>query len=279
MSEDTFGPHLLGRLTPEQPDERDRPLETYLAGGDDLDAAYAALVKSHAALATKAWAKVAMDHIRKLEGVVPTPTPAPTPAPTPTPVPDPTPTPPAGDVLWADPDQLDQKATGHCVGFGCAQYGNADPIEDHFVDQDGHDIYYEAKVIDGEPKQENGSYVHSGVKALKNRGRVGAYAWTTSLATMKTWVQTKGPMIVGSDWMNDMFNPDASGFVYPTGGIAGGHCYIIVGWSHDDVITFQNSWGRSFGLNGRFKMHAADFQVLASANGFEACAAVELPLA
>lgn len=271
---DNLGPHLLGYVAP-APDERDYSLEVFLAGGDDLDAAFDALVKSHAAVATKAWAKVAQAHIRKLEGGV-NPTPAPTPVPTPTPVPVPTPT-PAGDVLWGDPDQLDQGQTGHCVGFGCAQFCNTDPINDHYADADGHAVYYEAKVIDGEPNAENGSSVHSGIKALKNRGRVGTYAWTSSLATIKAWVQSKGPVVVGTDWMNDMFSPDASGFVKPTGALAGGHCYLIVGWSHDDVITFQNSWGSSFGLNGRFKMHAADFQTLV-VSGFEACATVELAL-
>lgn len=264
---DNIGPHLLGRVAP-APDERDYSLESFLAGGDDLDAAFDALTKSHAAPATKSWAKVAMAHIRKLEGVVPTPSPTPTPTPVPT---------PTGDVLWGDPDQLDQGQTGHCVGFGCAQFCNADPINDHFANSDGHALYYECKVIDGDPNAENGSSVHSGIKALANRGRVGTYAWTTSIATIKTWVQTKGPVVVGTDWMNGMFSPDASGFVKPTGALAGGHCYLIVGWSHDDVITFQNSWGSNFGLNGRFKMHAADFQTLV-VSGFEACATVELPL-
>lgn len=262
---DNIGAHLLGRKAP-APDERDWKLEGFLAGGDDLDAALAALVASKSAAGvTKTLAKALTAHVRKLEGA-----PAPAPAPPP---------PPSGAVLWGDPDQLDQGQTGHCVGFGCAQFCNADPIEDHLKNADGDAIYYEAKVIDGEPKAEDGSSVHSGIKALVNRKRIGAYAWASTLAVITQWVAAKGPVVVGTDWMNDMFSPDAQGIVKPTGGIAGGHCYLIVGYDPaSGVLEFQNSWGSSWGLNGRFGMHSADFDTLVKANGFEACAAVELAL-
>jgi len=31
----------------------------------------------------------------------------------------------------------------------------------------------------------------------------------------------KGPVVIGSNWYNGMFNPDANSYVKPTGGIAG----------------------------------------------------------
>lgn len=261
---DYVGPHLLGRIAP-KPDTRDFKLADYLDGeavsGDDLDRALTALLNvKGAATTTKAFAKAITLHVRNLEGSV-----GPQPA-------------PVSAVLWDDSDAvLDQGDTPHCVGFGCAQFGNTEPIDDHWVNQDGHDIYYEAKIIDGEPKAEDGSSVHSGVKALKNRKRVGVYAWSTSITDIKAWVLSKGPVIVGSDWYNNMFNPDQNGFVVPTGGIAGGHCFLIVGWADDDTITFLNSWGSSWGKGGRFHMKATDFNVLVQSNGFEACAVVELP--
>ena len=45
-----------------------------------------------------------------------------------------------------------------------------------------------------------------------------------------------------------------------------------------NAILFQNSWGSGWGQNGRFKMTVQDFASL-FANGGEACAAVELPVA
>lgn len=271
---DNLGPHLLGRKKPEH-DDRDYSLEEILSSGDDLDAALKALNASHAAAATKVFAKAAVAHIRALEAVV-NPSPAPAPSPTPTPTPTPT---PSGAVVWGDPDQLDQGQTPHCVGFGSAQFCNADPINDHYTNADGDAIYYEAKVIDGEPKAEDGSSVHSGVKALANRGRVKTYAWATTLAAIQTWVTTQGPVIIGADWYNDMFNPNAAGLVTPTGGVAGGHCFIVIGFDPStNLLEFQNSWGASWGVNGRFFMKSSDFNTLVKADGFEACAATELPL-
>lgn len=260
-----IGSHLLGRKAPKT-DKRDYKLADYLESGesitgDDLDRALSTLLNvKGAAATTKAFAKAVTSHVRNLENSV-----GPQPA-------------PVAAVLWDDSDAvLDQGDTPHCVGAGCAQFGNTEPINDHYTNADLHDIYYEAKVIDGEPKAEDGSSVHSGVKALKNRKRVGVYAWASSLADIKAWVLNKGPMIVGTDFYNDMFSPDADGYVKPTGGVAGGHCYLIIGWDDADNITFLNSWGSSWGKGGRFHMKASDFNVLVQSPGFEGAAVVELP--
>jgi hypothetical protein len=84
-------------------------------------------------------------------------------------------------------------------------------------------------------------------------------------------------VVVGTSWTNDMFNPDASGFVKPTGGVAGGHCYVMLEKvDSEDAYVFQNSWGGGWGQNGRFKMKRSDFGSLLADNG-EACCAAELP--
>lgn len=262
-----IGPHLLGRV-PSEPDSRDYRMADVLASdSSDLDGALAALLKSHTSKATKAWAQVATDAIKKLQPANPVPTPAPTP----------TPSPAVTGNPWNDTKQLDQGNTGHCVGFGWAQWGNTDPVNDNFTDDDGHRVYYECKIIDGEPSQENGSSVRSGAKAMKARGRIGAYVFATSMADIKAWVTNKGPVVIGTDWTSNMFHPDINGIVHPTGGIAGGHCYLLIEWRADDLLTFQNSWGSDFGDNGYFRMHATEFQGLIDAQG-EACAGLELPL-
>lgn len=260
-----YGSHLLGRR-PSPLDERDYKMRTVLDRDElgkpttDLDHALKAVVASHMTpRVVKRWATMVT---AQLDG-----------APAPTPAPDPA---PAGENPWRDADQLDQGNTGHCVGFGWAQYGNTDPINDNFTDDDGHKIYYECKVIDGEPNAEDGSDVRSGAQAMVNRGRIATYVFAENMNDIKDWVDTRGPIVVGTDWMNDMFNPDAQGFVQPTGDVAGGHCYLLVGYG-DGVLTFQNSWGTSFGLNGYFKMKEADFATL-MANRGEACAAQELVL-
>jgi len=272
---DSLGPHLLGRRY--EPDARDWHLGAFLQDADPLDAALQAVLSSWDGKKTKTWAKLITERVKSL-GPAPTPIP---PSPTPTPTPAPTPT-PSGDVVWADTDAvLDQGQTGHCVGFGWAGgWGNTLPVDDHFVNADGDAVYYAAKVIDGEPNQENGSSVRSGAKAMQQRGRLKAYAFAASVDEAIAWIVAHGPVVFGTDWLANMFNVDANGYVDVSGNVAGGHCYACVGWHPSmNALEFINSWGAGWGVGpngGRFFIRKADAEALFASQG-EICAAVELP--
>lgn len=263
----TIGPHLLGRR-PSPPDSRDFNLSMLeeFRTGDPLIAALHLLDVSRAAKATKAWAHVATERILTVAPAAPSPEPAPTPNPPPA-------GPPGG--VWADPsDPLDQGDTPHCVGDGWAQWGNTLPVGDYFTQPDADAIYYECKVIDGEPKQENGSDVRSGAKAMQARGRLLAYAFAGSIAEVRDYVSTTGPVVFGTDWTDAMFTPDANGVIAPNGPVAGGHCWLLIGEDGDYGVAL-NSWGKGWGLNGRFKMLWTDLATLLARQG-DACAAVEV---
>lgn len=268
----TIGPHLLGRV-PSTPDERDYKLSWFLGDPDPILVALKVLQASHSvAAATKAWAAIATTRI---VGASPAPGPAPAPAPSPQPA-------PGGS--WADTDPvLDQGDYGTCVGNGWADWGNSLPVDDHFTEVDARAIYYEATVIDGQPDNpdqpgggQQGSSVRSGAQAMQNRKRLAAYAFADTLDDVKAWLDTKGPVVFGTDWTADMFNPDTAGFITPTGTNEGGHCYLAIADLPDEgAIEFLNSWGDGWGLQGRFKMKYADVATLLQGDG-EACAAVEL---
>src|SRR5207244_3762623 len=50
---------------------------------------------------------------------------------------------------WDDPrPTLNQGHTNHCVGNGCAQWGNTSPVNDDYTEDDAAKIYFAAKVID-----------------------------------------------------------------------------------------------------------------------------------
>ncbi len=281
---DNLGPHLLGR-TPSPVDERDYKLENYLTASLTnaqlvalLDQGVGHLKQTTVGYAghSLAWQNnkttqwwQGLDPIAQARAALAGPPPPP---------------PPSGDVKWADNDPvLDQGQQGTCVGHGTAQWGNTLPVDDHFTHEDALDLYYQATVYDGAPDDprkpgggQQGATVRSGMKALQAKGRLSAYASASSVAAIRTWVTTKGPVVFGTDWTNDMFNP-VNGVVKPTGGVAGGHCYTCLGdLVSEDHALFINSWGSGWGLSGYFKMSWEDVATLQAQNG-EAWTAVELP--
>lgn len=177
---------------------------------------------------------------------------------------------------WDYPKEpLDQGSTPHCVGFSMANFGVNLPIFTNFENDDGHRFYYLCKIEDGEPNSENGSYVRSAAKVLKDNGHIRAYAFAHTIEDIKWWILNKGPMIVGTIWTQDMMTPDENGIIRITGPIVGGHAYLLNEWREDDYIGIQNSWGNEWGLNGKAYISKNDFEILFNFDG-EAITSVEV---
>jgi hypothetical protein len=255
----TLGRHLLGRLY--EPDKRDwslaRLMELAEPSAGTLDMTVQEVLDKTPYFSTWPNYLVFWRWLKKQSKKKPTPTP--------------------GTPAWPLKIQLDQGQTGHCVGFGWSAWVDAEPVEGNYQNADAHALYYECKVIDGEPLAENGSYVRSGALALRNRGRLAAFAFAKSTKEIDDWLNNNGPIVVGTAWTEDMFDPDPTGLVKTTGAVAGGHCYTMLDKiDEDDTYLFQNSWGASWGQNGRFRMKRSDFAGLLADQG-EACCAAELP--
>jgi hypothetical protein len=182
------------------------------------------------------------------------------------------------ETNWQVDHILDQGNTGHCVGFAWAGFGIALPVFDNWDNSMGDKIYYQAKIIDGEPNQEDGSDTRSGVQAFMNFSQLqnNAYAFASSIDDVITWVLSSGPVVGGTNWYNNMFNPDSNGLVSLGGGIAGGHEWEIIGFSRKtNLFNCVNSWGTSFGVNGHFYITTDDYQRLLEEQG-DACTATEV---
>jgi hypothetical protein len=176
---------------------------------------------------------------------------------------------------------IDQGDTGHCVGFGWCQWGNLLPVADRYEAADGHAVYYECKVLDGDPGGEAGSYVRSGAKAMQARGRLAAYAFAATLEEVATFLMANGPVVLGTVWRTEMFTPNPHGFVSVAGADEGGHCWALNsirprnGSVDDATFGGLNSWGPGWGRRGRFFLRGGDLRALLAQDG-EACASVEL---
>lgn len=198
----------------------------------------------------------------------------------------PTPPAPTDPPAWRDPVILDQGNYGTCVGNGWAGWLASDPVMDPGITETvARAIYYESTVIGGSPDDpdapnggQQGSTVRDGAKAVQARGRLSAYAFATSLADVREWLNNHGPVVFGTDWFTGMFYPDPGGWVNLTGKVEGGHCYLCVDYdATTDSYEFVNSWGDGWGVKGHFRIRSGDLAMLLAAAG-EACLAAELPL-
>jgi hypothetical protein len=187
----------------------------------------------------------------------------------------------SGKALWANPIQLDQGTEGACVGFGWTGLLNARPVKHEFGNKMGFDVYHRAQQLDEWPGEDySGTSVRAGAKVLRERGHIDAFAFTQNAETLARFVLNQGPAPIGVNWHQGMGRVDSEGYIYPTGRVRGGHCVIVDGVvfgveGQVDRFRLRNSWGSTWGLNGRCRIRFEDLQRLFSAGG-TACMVVEL---
>jgi len=171
---------------------------------------------------------------------------------------------------WKSSMVMDQGQTSECVGFGCRLLLDAEPFVWPASLSPGT-IYREARARDEFPDDTEGTSVRAGLDVLKEHGFIDAYYWADRVDVMGEYILTRGPVIVGTDWLTGMSNVDKDGFVMAVGRNTGGHCYVATRCNFkEEWIGFQNSWGKSFGVRGSFKMMFYDFEKLLKRGGVAA---------
>jgi hypothetical protein len=168
---------------------------------------------------------------------------------------------------------LDQGQEGECVGYTFAHELAARPqVVPGISARDAHAIYVWAQRNDQWPGEDySGTSVLAGVKALVKAQYYKGFSWSRNAREVATIVSRKGPVALGVDWHEGMWDVDENGFIRPVGEIVGGHAILCKGYSvRRSAFILHNSWGRSWGKNGCALLKTEDLQYLLDNDG-EAC--------
>lgn len=196
---------------------------------------------------------------------------------------------------WACDACNNQGQEGACVGFAWSHELSAKPAVTPVGATKAREIYTTAQKLD-EWAGENyeGTSVLAGVKAVQQMFRnakgapaIAEYRWAFTLKDLVRALGYHGPAVLGINWYDGMFEPDAKGFVRRQGVVAGGHAILARGvkivrksdslpraWDNVDMdnsyVLLRNSWGRGWGTLGDCKISLMDLGALLREQG-EAC--------
>lgn len=184
---------------------------------------------------------------------------------------------PTKAVWWTGGLVLDQGQEGSCTGHGVTGEYLASPVRGRVPDaQAGHELavqmYLRARQLDHATAADGeGASVNSAMKAGRERGWWDSYHWAFGVEDVKKALLL-GPVVIGINWYDAMYETDANGIVRVDGDVVGGHCLLVTGWSPSygrsgEVFRWRNSWGQGYGKAGNGYVPVAAFDRLLSEQG------------
>jgi hypothetical protein len=186
-------------------------------------------------------------------------------------------------------NNTDQGREGACVGFGWTNELISTPRawkwDNHTkANSFAQRIYKLAQIIDPWPGEAyEGTSVLAGAQVMQREKYIGEYRWAFDIDEVMHAVVQYGPVVVGTDWTDDM-EPRPSGLLQGvTGNVKGGHCYLLRGLilkprirgeaNTGPVFVLTNSWGDAWGKDGDAYIRVSDFETLMKREG-EVCVPV-----
>jgi len=157
---------------------------------------------------------------------------------------------------------LDQGEEGACVGHGTINAASTPRMRIILPDpqKTAFGMYYGSRRIDEWPGEDyDGTSVNAGCKLAVEFGLASGYRWCFGVEEVAQVILDKSPVIIGVNYLEDMFNPSPLGLVSVSGAVAGGHCMCVIGFYrnglaglgiNEPVFCVRQSWGTSFGAHG-----------------------------
>lgn len=162
----------------------------------------------------------------------------------------------------------DQGNTSSCVSYATLHAYHGSPNTHRGVVKPATDpmiLYREGQLRDPwpEPPEYEGTSTDAVASAMRDRGMITSFHWAESIDDVVLALAETSGVIAGTWWYAGMDEVDERGFVHPTGRQRGGHAFWLDGINLDrEEIRLSNSWGSSWGINGRGRISIPDFESL-----------------
>ncbi len=169
------------------------------------------------------------------------------------------------------PRAWNQGSTSECTCYAAKRLLNCSPLRGSIepevrLNLDTTEIYNYAQSIDEWPGTDyDGTSVLAAAKSVQQRGLIAGYRWCFGLDDVLRVASWYGPVEIGVSWYESMFTPNLNGrlVVDTASGLAGGHAVAIIGVNTSNkTVIISNSWGRSWGDDGRCTMKWDDLNLL-----------------
>lgn len=171
----------------------------------------------------------------------------------------------------------DQGDSPSCVAHATVGLCRTTPNATQFTGRSRYDsetemrgLYDAAKEQDPYPGVDyDGTSSDAALRVLRLRGEITAWKWLKGEPEVREWVSNYAAASMGTIWQMNMFYPDDQGYITPAGEIVGGHEWEIVQYKPAPIDAYRivNSWGTSWGQNGRAWIRSADLADLLEQDG------------
>lgn len=173
---------------------------------------------------------------------------------------------------WKRGPILNQRKSGGCMAFAAAGEMACGPVEvpgitDEFATKQ---LYWPAQQDDefrgGEypnaPKWMQGTSMLAILKRLRKIGACDGFQWSFNEEDTYRGIGYNGPCLIGTNCYSGMLQPDAKGFIRPTGKYLGGHGMLLPEICiEQEYVVVRMAWG-PWGVLGEAKMTFKDYNKL-----------------